>query len=120
MTLDVDRFRSELETERQRLAAARESVNHPDSLVDETGDLSAGLGDHLADTATETFMRELDGGLEENADHLLVEVEAALLRIEEGTFGTCVACGKPIAEERLEAVPYATLCIEDKRVLERS
>lgn len=120
MSLDLDRFRQELEGERMRLIAARAGVNHEGSLTDESGDLSIGSGDHIADSATETFMRELDGGLEENADHLLVEVEAALLRIEEGTFGTCVACGKPIAEERLEAVPYATLCIEDKRVLERS
>jgi RNA polymerase-binding transcription factor DksA len=120
MTLDLDRFRSELEAARVRLLAARAGVNHEGSLTDESGDLSIGSGDHLADSATETFMRELDGGLEENADHLLVEVEAALQRIEEGTFGTCVACGKPIAEERLEAVPYATLCIEDKRALGRS
>jgi RNA polymerase-binding protein DksA len=120
MSLDLDRFRHELEGERTRLLAARAGVNHEGSLTDESGDLSIGSGDHIADSATETFMRELDGGLEENADHLLVEVEAALQRIDEGTFGTCVACGKPIAEERLEAVPYATLCIEDKRALERS
>ena len=50
-------------------------------------------------------MRELDEGLEENADHLIDEVEAALGRIEDGTYGTCAVCGKPIAEERLEAVP---------------
>lgn len=119
MTLDLDRFRTELESERQRLAAAREAVNHKDSLADETGDLSTGPGDHLADNATETFMRELDGGLEENAEHLLQEIEAALQRVEDGTYGTCVVCGKPIGEERLEAVPYASLCIDDKRRLER-
>jgi RNA polymerase-binding protein DksA len=120
MTLDLDHFRRELETVRARLLAARAGVNHEGSLTDETGDLSIGSGDHLADSATETFMRELDGGLEENADHLIQEVEAALARIDAGTFGTCVVCGKPIGEQRLEAVPYATLCIDDKRALERS
>jgi RNA polymerase-binding protein DksA len=120
MTLDLDRFRSELESERQRLAAAREAVNHRDSLVDETGDLSAGPGDHLADTATETYQRELDGGLEENAEHLLGEIDAALVRIEKGTYGTCAVCGRPIGEERLEAVPYAKLCIDDARKLGRA
>jgi RNA polymerase-binding protein DksA len=120
MTLDLDHFRGELETERARLLAARAGVNHEGSLTDETGDLSIGAGDHLADSATETFIRELDGGLEENADHLIQEVEAALARIDAGTFGTCVVCGKPIGEQRLEAVPYATLCIDDKRALERS
>lgn len=119
MTLDLDRFRRELESEQERLRSALESVNHTGSLTEETGDLAIGSGDHIADSATETFMRELDGGLEENAEHLLAEVGAALRRIEDGTFGVCVACGRPIDQERLEAVPYATLCIDDKRAQER-
>jgi DnaK suppressor protein len=116
--LDLDRLRSELESERVRLVAAIQSVNHPQSLADETGDLSIGKDDHLADTATETYMRELDDGLEENAERLLAEVEAALGRIEVGTYGTCVVCGRPIDVDRLQAVPYATLCLDDKRVEE--
>jgi DnaK suppressor protein len=120
MTLDLDHFRRELESERGRLRAALEAVNHEGSLSEESGDLSTGPGDHLADNATETFMRELDEGLEDNAEHLVVEVEAALRRIEDGTYGTCVVCGKPIGAERLEAVPYATLCIDDRRKQERA
>jgi RNA polymerase-binding transcription factor len=120
MTLDLDHFRLELESERARLRAALESVNHVGSLTEETGDLSSGPGDHPADNATETFMRELDEGLEENADHLLDAIGAALERIEDGTYGLCGTCGSPIGEERLEAVPYATLCIDHQRALERS
>lgn len=120
MSLDLAHFRQELESERERLVAARASVNHDGSVLDETGDLAIGSGDHIADAATETFQRELDDGLEENADHLLAEVESALLRIEEGTYGLCAACGRPIGEERLEAVPYATLCIDDKRAQGRA
>jgi DnaK suppressor protein len=120
MTLDLDLFRQVLEHERSRLRSARESVDHDGSLDDETGDLASGAGDHLADHATETFMRELDAGLEENVEHLLSEIEGALGRIEEGTYGTCVVCGRTIDEERLRAVPYATLCIDDKRARERS
>jgi DnaK suppressor protein len=119
-TLDLDRFRRALESERERLRDAVGAVHHDGSLLEETGDLAIGSGDHLADSATETYLRELDGGLEENAEHLLVEIEAALQRIEEGTYGLCSECGRPIGEERLEAVPYATLCIDDKRALERS
>jgi DnaK suppressor protein len=115
---DLDHFRELLERERSRLRHARQAVHHDGSLLDETGDLAIGAGDHLADSASETFLRELDGGLEENADHLLVEIEAALERIEGGTFGVCVTCGKPIASERLEAVPYAARCIDDARALE--
>lgn len=119
MTLDVAGFRARLERERERLLAALDTLNHEGTLTEETGDLSIGSGDHIADSATETYMRELDGGLEENAEHLLREIEDALRRIEEGTYGICVACGRPIDPERLEAVPYATLCIEDKRAQER-
>ena len=118
MSLDLDHFRTELEDELERLRAARKGVNHEGSVMEETGDLSSGAGE-LADSATETYMRELDEGLEENADHLIDEVEAALVRIEDGTYGTCAVCGKPIAKERLEAVPWATLCIDDKRAQER-
>ncbi len=115
---DFDRFRELLENERTRLQHARAAIHHDGSVLEETGDLAIGSGDHIADSASETFMRELDEGLEENADHLLAEIEAALARIDDGTYGLCASCGKPIAAERLEAVPYATLCIDDKRALE--
>jgi RNA polymerase-binding protein DksA len=117
---DLERYRTVLEGERDRLLHARQAVHHEGSLLEETGDLAIGSADHIADSATETYLRELDEGLEENADHLLDEIAAALVRIEEGSFGLCSACGRPISEERLEAVPYATLCIDDKRALERS
>jgi DnaK suppressor protein len=120
MSIDVDAFRVRLEQERERLEHARAAVSHTSSLTEETGDLAIGAGDHLADSATETFMRELDDGLGENADHVLAEIDAALQRIDEGSFGTCVVCGGPVGEERLEAVPYAMLCIDDKRALERA
>jgi DnaK suppressor protein len=120
MTIDLEAFRERLERERERLEHARATVHHSGSLLDETGDLAIGAGDHIADSATETFMRELDDGLGENADHVLAEIDAALRRIDEGTFGVCSACGGPIGADRLEAVPYATLCIDDKRALERA
>jgi RNA polymerase-binding transcription factor DksA len=119
VAIDTAKLRTALESERERLRAALASVNHTESLLDETGELSIGTDDHIADIASETYMRELDGGLEENAEHLLEEIENALGRIEEGTYGTCTACGKPIAEERLVAVPWATLCLDDKRAQER-
>jgi RNA polymerase-binding transcription factor DksA len=115
MALDLDGIRSRLESERARLQAAIDGVNHKDSLEEETGDLSIGTDDHIADSATDTFMRELDDGLEENAEHLLGEVNAALARLDDGTYGTCTACGQRIPDERLEAVPWASLCLDDKR-----
>ena len=119
MTLDLDRFRTELESERERLKGAVDAVNHERSFAEETGELASGAGDHLGDHGSEVFQRELDNGLEDNAEHLVSEIDAALARIENGTYGTCVVCGRPIGEERLEAVPWATLCIDDQRKKER-
>jgi len=118
--LDLERFRRVLEAERDRLRHAAQAVHHEGSMLEESGDLAIGSGDHIADSATDTYLRELDEGLEETAGHVLVEIDEALARIENGTYGRCSACGRPIGEERLEAVPYATLCIDDKRAIERS
>ena len=118
--VDLERFRHVLEGERTRLLHAAKAVHHDGSLLEETGDLAIGSGDHLADSASETYMRELDEGLEENAEHILLEIDGALDRIEDGTYGLCADCGAPIGEERLLAVPYATLCLAHKRARERA
>ena len=76
------------------------------SLEDETEEET--YDNHLADSATATLNREIDYTLEENSEHVLTAIDGALDRIDDGTFGTCARCGKPIAEERLEAIPYAT------------
>ncbi len=117
MKIDTDRFRSALLKRRERL---QETIKHHDiggaSLLEETGELMSSSADnHLADTASETFERELDEGLEEDAERQLREVEGALERIEDGSYGTCEVCGKAIPEERLEAIPWAKLCVEDAR-----
>ena len=61
------------------------------------------------------YDRELDEGLEEGAQQTLTEIDAALKRIEDGTYGTCEVCGKPISAERLAAIPWVRLCIDDQR-----
>jgi RNA polymerase-binding protein DksA len=121
VTTDTEQFRAELEQHRERL---RSTIAHHDignsSLTEETGELMSSSSDnHLADTASETYEREFDEGLEEDAQGQLREVEAALQRLEAGTYGICSACGKTIPVERLEAVPWTTLCIEDARKLAR-
>ena len=121
MTIDTDRFRAQLEDAKTRLERTIE--NHElggVSLVEETGELMSGSQDnHMADTATGTYERELDEGLEEDARGQLRQVEKALARLEAGEYGRCEACGKEIPEERLEAVPWTTLCIDDARRLGR-
>jgi RNA polymerase-binding protein DksA len=121
MTIDTDRFKEKLVERRERLQA---TIQHHDlgatTMTEEVGELVSSSNDnHLADTASETYERELDEGLEEDARGQLREVEEALARIEGGTYGTCNVCGKEIPLERLEAVPWTTLCIEDARKLAR-
>jgi DnaK suppressor protein len=120
--VDTEHFRELLLEKRRAVAAAIEHLHeeNPGSLEDETGELVSGSADqHMADTATETLDREIDYTLEELDGRMLVAVDAALARIDQGTFGTCVNCGAPIAPERLEAMPWATLCIDCKRREER-
>jgi len=118
--LDTDHFRELLLDERKRVAAAIENLHedHAGTLSDESGE-EAAFDNHLADTATETYDRELDYSLEENSEHVLAEIDAALKRIEDGTYGICTNRGEEIPVERLEARPYATLCIDCQRERER-
>ena len=118
--IDTNRFREALLEERRRVAAAIENLHeeNPGSLTDESGE-EAVFDNHLGDTATVTYDRELDYTLEENAEHLLADIDSALKRIEDSTYGTCTNCGRQISEERLEARPWATLCIDCQRERER-
>ena len=117
--MTTDRFRDLLLEERKRVADALSYLHeeNPSTITDETEDET--FDNHLADTATATLNREIDYTLEENSEHVLQAIDDALKRIDEGTYGTCVRCGREIGEERLEARPYATKCIDCQRLEER-
>ena len=120
--VDTKHFREVLEDKRRAVVEALEYLHkeNPGSLEDETGELVSGSADqHMADTATETVDREIDYTLEESDGRLLAAIDDALARIEAGTYGICVNCGAQIVPERLEAMPWATLCIDCKRKEER-
>jgi len=115
--IDTSPFRAKLEEERARLTNAVEFLvrENPGSLEDELGEVAAGNDNHLGDLATATYDRELDEGLEESAQQTLADIDLALRKIEDGTYGTCEVCGKPIGADRLGAIPWARLCIDDQR-----
>ena len=121
MTIDTEHFRIELLKERERVQAALEGLrkSHPGSLDDEVEEVAATSDNHLGETATATLGREIDYTLGENSEQVLAEIDAALQRIKDGTYGTCTVCGKEIGAERLEAHPWASLCIDDARKAER-
>ena len=120
--VDTARFEQILREERQRVCDAISYLHEetPGSLEDETEEIVGNSDNHLGDTATATLDREIDYSLEENSEQVLRAIDAALRRIEEGTFGVCETCGQPISEERLEAIPYATQCIDCRRKGERA
>ena len=119
-SIETDAYRKTLEAERSRLldAVAFLEKENAGSIEEELGEIG-GRGDdnHLADMATATYDRELDEGLEEGAQSTLGEIEAALQRIAEGSYGVCEVCGEPIGAERLSAIPWTRLCIDDARRL---
>ena len=98
----VEQARQTLESDRRRLRVdLSEEVEHP-------------RVSHGAQTAAATEVSESQRGqqLREREEQHLVQIEAALGRIEAGTFGLCQTCGKAIAPERLEALPWAVDCID--------
>ena len=121
MSIDTERFRTQLLDEQARVesAIARLRADHPGSLDDEVEEPAASSDSHLGEAAAATVNREIDYTLGENSEQILSEIEAALKRIENGTYGICTACGKEIGFERLEAYPWASLCIDDARKAER-
>jgi DnaK suppressor protein len=115
VTVDTDRFRTILSEERQRVVDAITYLHEetPGSIEDETDEMP--IDNHMAEIAAPTLDREIDYTLEENSEQVLAEIDDALKRIDAGTYGICASCGQPIAEERLEAMPWATRCIDCAR-----
>jgi len=83
-------------------------------LKESVGELS-GYDNHPADLGAETFERAKDLGLKGNSKVLLMKVNHALDRINNGTYGICEKCGRTIEQERLKALPYTTFCIDCKK-----
>jgi DnaK suppressor protein len=112
---DLQAYRRRLEAELAELNSQRAELEESTgaSLADATGEV--GFDEEFADAGSFTFQRERDLSLVGNAKDLIDKVEDALARIEAGGFGRCEACGGPIEAERLDALPYATLCLADAR-----
>lgn len=118
--LDTEGFRDSLLEERRRVEHALATLRdeHSGSLDDEVAEVAATSDSPLANSATAMLGREIDYTLGENSGELLAQIDAALQRIADGTYGTCLHCGRPIVRERLETTPWAALCIDCKRQAE--
>jgi len=120
--METDQARQRLEDERARLEGVRSTFADEQltdlSELDSLGELSS-YDQHQADVGTETFEREKDLSILERVESELADIEHALARLDDGTYGTCEACGRPIDEARLEAMPAARLCVDDQATAER-
>ena len=120
--MDADEARRRLEAERVRLNEVHTNFDE-EHLTEESEDESiselSSVDQHQADVGTETFEREKDLSILEQIEAELADVEHALRRLDDGTYGTCEFDGKPIPEERLEAVPAARFCLEHQAAAEQ-
>ena len=101
-------------------------VNDIRNMSDNTGSSSNDSSDvsghvqHMADVATDMYDKEFSLGLASHDREVLHKINAALKRIDDGTYGFCLATGKPISQARLKAIPYAEYCLKYQEELENS
>jgi RNA polymerase-binding protein DksA len=107
---DADATRGALRDERKRLIVERDDV------IVAPGQMTYGS---QAAAASQVFEQQRDLALRDRAEQQLELVDAALARLDDGTFGTCLRCARPVAPARLEALPWAAHCIECQTELDK-
>ncbi len=112
---ELSEFRRLLVAERDRLTEELEAIEeHLPEVEQVSMDASSGYDEDLADVASDTFEREKEFAIENSVQELLEQVEEALGRIDDRSYGICEVCGQSIHPDRLRALPYARLCINCK------
>jgi DnaK suppressor protein len=117
---ELDDLRERLLTERSELQDQLTTIEEQ-SFATSQSDLSGEVAfdEENADAGTFTFERERDLSIENNVRDLLAKIGRALTRMDEGTYGICSRCGKPIEKARLKALPYVDLCLKDAQAQSR-
>jgi len=118
MTASLKKLRAQLKSEQQRLAEELEQLRMSASSSDERREGSP-FGKR-EEEAAETLELEKRLAMENRIRQEMAGIEHALAKFEEGTYGLCDNCGKPIAPERLEALPQASLCVNCKALLAKN
>ena len=119
--MNTEQARERLMAERDRLIEVRDAASRLSTSATEAAQRELSSADqHPAEQATETLERELDLGILQSVEVELTELQAALDRLDAGSYGNCEVCGKPIAEGRLEAMPAARFCVEDQAKVKRA
>ena len=109
-----------LKEERTRLQGIRDNLQREqEEATSDTGGELSSVDQHPGDSGTETFELERNVSLREQVEDQLAEIDAAFQRLEHGDYGKCQACGRPIGDARLEAMPATRFCVEDQAKAER-
>ena len=117
---ELDDLKGRLLAERKDLEAQYTELEESTFATNQselTGEM--GFDEEYADAGTATFERERDLSLVNNLRDLMERIDKALAKIDEGSYGLCDRCGRPIEKLRLKALPYANLCLKDKQAEER-
>jgi len=114
---EISKFKTLLLAKRNEILGNVLSMED-ESLRRQRSDLS-NMPTHMADAGSGNYEIENTLGLMDSERKLLREIDEALDRIEEGTYGTCEGSGKPIPKARLEAIPWAKYCVEYASMLEK-
>ena len=118
MAIDLNKMRTRLETKRDELRSSIAGLTEANPTP--TDPIEAGLGPQdFEEVAVDFLETQQEQSILVNEQALLTEVERALERISDGTYGKCVTCGQPIPEKRLEAIPWAARDIKCEEQLEQ-
>jgi DnaK suppressor protein len=104
-------LKERLESEKEKLISQLEQLQI-------NGHQNLGYSTHMADDASAAFDQARDLALRGNLERMLQQVQEALDRFADGTFGICAECGNPIDPARLKALPHAAHCLDCQRRLE--
>jgi DnaK suppressor protein len=118
---DLKHFKTKLLSEKQHVLEEMGELqqnNLKQTISDQSGENSR-YSYHLGDVASLAYGREFSMGLAERQQKYMEQIDEALQRIEDGTYGICLVTGEPIPLARLEEVPIAKYSVKGKEILER-
>lgn len=109
-------YRERLEQERASVRSELENLGNEVAILGEDQQIEGSVGNHDADNATDVMEQQRNMAMMNTLEERQRDIERALARLDAGAYGICERCGKAIAPERLEALPFVTLCIADQEI----
>lgn len=112
---DIDKYKERLEEQRRQILSSLQGASEKAKVTEST----RGYSQHQADQGTDDFDRTVSLELSSRDYDLLKQVDRALEKIEEGTYGICDLSNKPIPKKRLDAIPHANMTVEAQEKVEK-